>query len=230
MNAKILGVISGLALIFIIGVVYYFSGGKTVESPHGSTENTISNQTKTMETKPKTYKASMKTDAGVIGLELYPAVAPNTVENFITLAQKGFYDGIKFHRVVPGFVIQGGDPLSKTNDPRVGSGGPGYQFEDEINPKALGLSDTEIKALETQGYKYNFSLASIPMDVGALAMANAGPNTNGSQFFIVAESQQPYLNGKHTVFGRVVTGMDVVRKVKQGDVIQSIAIEEIPTS
>ncbi len=223
---KILGVIVGLALVFIIGAVYYLSGGKTVESSPGSTESAISDQTKTMETKIKTYKVSMKTDAGVIQLGLYSAVAPKTVDNFITLAKKGFYDGIKFHRVVPGFVIQGGDPLSKTNDPRTGSGGPGYQFEDEINPKALGLSDAEIKVLESQGYKYDFSLPSLQMEVGALAMANAGPDTNGSQFFIVSDSPQPYLNGKHTVFGKVTDGMDVVKKIKQGDVIQSVVVIE----
>lgn len=223
---KILGIIVGLALVFIIGVVYYLSDARTVESPSESVKSPMSNQTKTMETKIKTYKVSMKTDAGVIQLELYPAIAPKTVENFITLAQKDFYNGTKFHRVIVGFMVQGGDPLSKTNDPGTGSGGPGYQFEDEINPKTLGLSDAEIKVLEAQGYKYDFSLASLPMEVGALAMANAGPNTNGSQFFIVTESAQPHLNGRHTVFGRVVAGMDVARKIKQGDVIRSVAIEE----
>ncbi|KKW28790.1 MAG: peptidyl-prolyl cis-trans isomerase cyclophilin type, partial [Parcubacteria group bacterium GW2011_GWB1_52_7] len=147
------------------------------------------------------------------------------VDNFIKLAKSGFYNGMKFHRVVPGFVIQGGDPLSKTDDPRVGSGGPGYTFADEINPRVLGLGEEAIQALEAQGYQYDFSLSSLPVDVGALAMANSGPNTNGSQFFIVTESPQTHLNGKHTVFGKVVKGMDVVRKIKQGDVIVKITIQ-----
>lgn len=174
----------------------------------------------------KTIKAVIKTAKGDIGLDLYPGVAPKTVANFVKLSHEGFYNGTKFHRVVNDFVIQGGDPLSKTDDPRVGGGGPGYTFEDEINPKGLGLSEGEIKGLQDAGYVYNFSLASLPVDIGAIAMANSGPNTNGSQFFIVTTRPQPHLNGRHTVFGRVTGGIGVVRKISQGDVIMSVSITD----
>ena len=113
-----------------------------------------------------------------IAIELFDDDAPKTVENFVKLARDGFYDGVIFHRVIPDFMIQGGDPTG------TGSGGPGYQFEDEFNDHKVVR--------------------------GALAMANAGPNTNGSQFFIVTTDAAPWLDGKHTVFGRVTDGMDVV--------------------
>ena len=127
--------------------------------------------------------ATLHTNHGSIALELYPGAAPKTVENFVKLAREGFYDGVAFHRVIPDFMIQGGDPTG------TGSGGPGYSFEDEIN---------ELKVTR-----------------GALAMANAGPNTNGSQFFIVTADACPWLDGKHTVFGRVTDGMDVVDKISE---------------
>jgi peptidyl-prolyl cis-trans isomerase B (cyclophilin B) len=122
--------------------------------------------------------ATLHTNHGPIGIELYPDDAPKTVENFTKLAQDGYYDGIIFHRVIPDFMIQGGDPTG------TGRGGPGYTFEDEFNEHKV--------------------------ERGALAMANAGPNTNGSQFFIVTADACPWLDGKHTVFGRVTDGMDVV--------------------
>src|SRR5262252_2935945 len=122
--------------------------------------------------------ATMQTNHGAIELELYDADAPKTVENFVKLSREGFYDGVIFHRVIPDFMIQGGDPTG------TGSGGPGYQFEDEFNDRKV--------------------------ERGALAMANAGPNTNGSQFFIVTADACPWLDGKHTVFGKVTSGMDVV--------------------
>ena len=122
-------------------------------------------------------KATLQTNHGLIELELHDEDAPKTVENFKKLARDGFYNGVIFHRVIPDFMIQGGDPTG------TGSGGPGYQFEDEFN-------DHEVVR-------------------GALAMANAGPNTNGSQFFIVTTESASWLNGKHTVFGRVANGMDV---------------------
>jgi cyclophilin family peptidyl-prolyl cis-trans isomerase len=122
--------------------------------------------------------ATMQTNRGTIELELHDGDAPATVENFKKLAGEGFYDGVIFHRVIPDFMIQGGDPTG------TGSGGPGYQFEDEFNDRKV--------------------------ERGALAMANAGPNTNGSQFFIVTADACPWLDGKHTVFGRVTAGMDVV--------------------
>jgi peptidyl-prolyl cis-trans isomerase B (cyclophilin B) len=127
--------------------------------------------------------ATLHTNHGAIVLELYPDDAPKTVENFVKLATDGFYDGVIFHRVIPDFMIQGGDPTG------TGRGGPGYQFEDEFNDRKI------IR--------------------GALAMANAGPNTNGSQFFIVTADAASWLDGKHTVFGKVTDGMDVVDTIAQ---------------
>jgi cyclophilin family peptidyl-prolyl cis-trans isomerase len=127
--------------------------------------------------------ATLQTNRGAIELELYDEDAPKTVENFRKLAEDGFYDGVIFHRVIPDFMIQGGDPTG------TGTGGPGYQFEDEFN--------------------------SHPVARGALAMANAGPNTNGSQFFIVTADACPWLDGKHTVFGGVTNGLDVVDAISQ---------------
>jgi len=177
------------------------------------------------QTLPETIMATISTSAGDIQLELYPKVAPKTVINFANLAGQKFYDGTKFHRVISDFMIQGGDPNSKDDDPsNDGQGGPGYAFEDEINPKSLGLNDEQIASLESQGYKYNYELESMPVAVGTIAMANSGPNTNGSQFFIVTEKDQPHLYGKHTVFGKVIKGMDVVRATKQGDTIKSIKV------
>jgi cyclophilin family peptidyl-prolyl cis-trans isomerase len=129
--------------------------------------------------------ATLHTSEGAIEVELYPDDAPKTVENFIKLSRDGFYDGVIFHRVIPDFMIQGGDPTG------TGTGGPGYEFEDEFN---------EHKVVR-----------------GALAMANAGPNTNGSQFFIVTAEATPWLDGKHTVFGRVTSGMEVVDRIAQAD-------------
>ena len=162
--------------------------------------------------------AIVETAKGNIKLELYSADAPKTVANFVSLINKGFYNGLKFHRVIADFMIQGGDPKGD------GSGGPGYSFEDEMNPWSLGLSDETIKSYEAQGYQYTKNLTSHKMVPGALAMANAGPNTNGSQFFIVTQQDQPHLDGKHTVFGRVVEGMDIVRKIQQGDIMKEIKI------
>ena len=122
--------------------------------------------------------ATLHTNHGPIDVELYPDDAPKTVDNFVKLARDGFYDNLIFHRVIPDFMIQGGDPTG------TGSGGPGYQFEDEFNQHKVAR--------------------------GALAMANGGPNTNGSQFFIVTADSCPWLDGKHTVFGKVTSGMETV--------------------
>jgi len=168
---------------------------------------------------------TIETDKGNIRLELDKNAAPKTVENFVKLAQEGFYDGIKFHRVEENFVIQAGDPLSKDDDPtNDGQGGPGYAIEDEINPESLGLSDEAISQLAYVGYKFDYSLKSIPHKVGVISMANAGPNTAGSQFFIVTSKDEPDLNGRYTAFGQVTEGMDVVRQIKQGDIINKITI------
>jgi peptidyl-prolyl cis-trans isomerase B (cyclophilin B) len=129
--------------------------------------------------------ATLHTNHGAIELELYPDAAPKTVDNFTKLAGEGFYDGVIFHRVIPDFMIQGGDPTG------TGTGGPGYQFEDEFNEHKV--------------------------ERGALAMANAGPNTNGSQFFIVTAVACPWLDGKHTVFGKVTSGMEVVDEIQNVD-------------
>jgi len=173
-----------------------------------------------------TIQAIIKTNKGDIRLDLDKDAAPNTVDNFIKLAKEEFYNGIKFHRVESGFVIQAGDPLTKDDDPaNDGSGGPGYAFDDEINPKALGLDDTKIKALESQGYKFNYFLKSISHTIGTISMANSGPNTNGSQFFITLTDLSD-LDGRYTVFGRVVEGMDVVQEIKVGDIINKVEIKQ----
>ncbi|MCG2696402.1 MAG: peptidylprolyl isomerase [Candidatus Portnoybacteria bacterium] len=163
----------------------------------------------------KIIKVTIQIEKGSIELELYRKAAPNTVDNFIKLAEQGFYDGVRFHRVVEDFMIQSGDP---------GTGGPGYTFEDEINPKALGLSDELIAQLQNQGYTFNFLLKSIPHKVGTISMANSGPNTNGSQFFIITTKDQPDLDGRYTAFGQVISGMDVVQEIEQGDIINKIII------
>ncbi len=143
-----------------------------------------------------TLSATIKTSKGDIRLSLFDAIAPLTVANFANLAQKGFYNGLKFHRVIADFMVQGGCPLG------TGSGGPGYAFKDECSP-------------------------SLKHDKpGILSMANAGPNTNGSQFFIT-HVPTPWLNGKHTVFGAIIdeTDQKTVNAIRQGDVIESISIE-----
>lgn len=143
----------------------------------------------------KTYRAKMETSKGLIELELYPEYAPKTVNNFVFLAQEGYYDGVIFHRVINDFVIQGGDPTG------TGAGGPGYKFKDELlgNP--------------------------LKHETNVISMANAGPNTNGSQFFIT-HSPQAHLDGKHTVFGKVVTGADVIDAIQQGDQMEKVEISE----
>jgi cyclophilin family peptidyl-prolyl cis-trans isomerase len=129
--------------------------------------------------------AILHTSEGDVAIQLFPEDAPRTVENFTKLAQDGFYDGLIFHRVIPDFMIQGGDPKGD------GTGGPGYQFEDEFNEHRV--------------------------ERGALAMANAGPNTNGSQFFIVTTDAAPWLDGKHTVFGKITKGQDVADRISMVD-------------
>jgi cyclophilin family peptidyl-prolyl cis-trans isomerase len=130
-------------------------------------------------------QATLHTSMGTIAIELFDDDAPKTVANFKKLAGDGFYNSVIFHRVIPDFMVQGGDPTG------TGSGGPGYTFEDEFNNQKV--------------------------ERGALAMANAGPDTNGSQFFIVTADACPWLDGKHTVFGRVTDGMDVVEAMSDVD-------------
>lgn len=140
------------------------------------------------------YTVVIETDKGSIELELYPEYAPITVNNFVTLAQDGYYDGLIFHRVIANFMIQGGDPTG------TGRGGPGYKFQDEFKDNPLRH------------------------DAKVISMANAGPNTNGSQFFIT-HSPQPHLDGKHTVFGKVTSGKDVVDAIRQGDAMTKVTAE-----
>ncbi|MBW8849188.1 MAG: peptidylprolyl isomerase [Xanthomonadales bacterium] len=137
--------------------------------------------------------ANFDTDRGPIRIELFADKAPLTVASFVNLAQRGFYDGLTFHRVIADFMVQGGCPQGR------GTGGPGYKFEDETS----------------NGVRH---------ERGVLSMANAGPNTNGSQFFIT-HVPTPWLDGKHTVFGKVVEGMDAVDAIRQGDGIKSVKIE-----
>jgi peptidyl-prolyl cis-trans isomerase B (cyclophilin B) len=139
--------------------------------------------------------AIIHTDKGDIELQLFAERAPKTVENFVTLNEKGFYDGLTFHRVIPDFMIQGGCPQG------TGTGGPGYTFEDEFHPDLKHDS------------------------AGILSMANAGPNTNGSQFFIT-HVPCPWLDGKHAVFGKVLAGQEVVDAIVQGDKINKITITD----
>jgi peptidyl-prolyl cis-trans isomerase B (cyclophilin B) len=143
----------------------------------------------------KKYAATFDTTRGSIVVDLFPKEAPATVNNFVFLAREGFYDGTVFHRVIANFMIQGGDPTG------TGRGGPGYRFEDE-----------------TKGNPHKHQ-------TGSLSMANAGPNTNGSQFFIT-HIKTDWLDGKHTVFGQVRSGQDVVNAVQQGDKLNSVKIEE----
>ncbi len=152
----------------------------------------------------RSYSARFKTERGEIVTELFAADAPLTVENFVNLARAGFYDATTFHRVIPGFMAQGGDPTG------TGTGGPGYKFGDELSTKRRHDGP------------------------GVLSMANAGPNTNGSQFFLTF-GPTPHLDGRHTVFGRVTSGMDVLRSIRErdpqrdpkpGDRIDTIEIQE----
>ena len=141
----------------------------------------------------KKYTATIETRKGKLVLELFAADVPVTVNNFVFLARDGYYDGVKFHRVIADFMAQGGDPAG------TGAGGPGYTFADEFTSHKHGT--------------------------GALSMANAGPNTNGSQFFITY-SPQPHLDNVHSVFGRLIEGMDVLKKLQNGDTMKKVTIEE----
>ena len=140
------------------------------------------------------YQVAIDTDRGTITMELDPQLAPNSVNHFVALARDGFYNGLTFHRVVPDFVIQGGDPEGS------GRGGPGYKWNDE-----------PVKGEYT---------------LGAVAMANAGPNTNGSQFFICIDDCRRKLDKAYNLFGYVIDGIDVAQKIQQGDVMKTITISE----
>ena len=148
--------------------------------------------------------ATFETNRGTIVAELYDKEAPGTVANFEKLANSGFYDGVKFHRVIPEFVVQGGDPLSRdlpAGHPRIGTGGPGYTIK-----------------CETAGNPHKH-------EVGALSMAHAGKDTGGSQFFMVLDERNTrHLNGVHTVFGKITGGLDVMKKIQKDDVMKSVRV------
>ncbi len=194
----IFAVLSAIAVLIVVWVVTMKEKTPTVEQPISAgqpivelstTTVKIVTEVKSIKTNPMTI-ATITTNKGTITLELYAAQAPKTVENFKKLANEGFYNGTRFHRVIKGFMIQGGDPLSKNlaDANRWGTGGPGYSFADEIH--------TDNKN-----------------NIGTISMANSGPNTNGSQFFINVGNNN-FLDTKHTVFGRVTAGMDVVAAIE----------------
>lgn len=165
-----------------------YSQNESINTPNTPTPN----DTTMSEPSKEGTVVLMKTSKGDITLQLFDSAAPKTVKNFLDLAADHFYDAVQFHRVIPQFMIQGGDPLTKSQPKNLaihGTGGPGYKFEDEFNA---------------------FKLVK-----GRLAMANAGPNTNGSQFFIVTADATPWLDGRHTVFGEVINGMDVVSAIEK---------------
>lgn len=181
-----------LAVVFVGGMVWMNGQARpqeqrVPESVTLSKESTTT--TPTLKTTSMTI-ATVTTNKGIITLELFTERASKTVENFKKLANEGFYNGTRFHRVIKGFMIQGGDPLSKnlSDQNRWGTGGPGYQFADEITPANKN-------------------------DIGTISMANSGPNTNGSQFFINTANNN-FLDTKHTVFGRVTSGMEVVTAIE----------------
>lgn len=181
----------------VLGLVVVLGGVLFVSARYADAPAMPDNEERSMSTTTQNPRAIMTTNYGVIELELFADKAPKTVENFVTLARDGFYDGTMFHRVMSDFMIQGGDPntrLEPENWQIHGTGGPDYMFEDEINDVLLVR--------------------------GVLAMANRGPNTNGSQFFIVTAEATPWLDGKHTAFGRVTSGMDVV------DAIEAVKVNE----
>jgi len=190
---KILTFFLSMVIVFSLGCQNKNDNAKTAAHDESKSENSYSN----LKGNEKLY-AIIETGMGKIEILLFDADAPKTVNNIVSLAQKGYYNGIIFHRVIEGFMIQGGDPTG------TGMGGEsiyGKPFEDE------------------------FSIALRHDSPGILSMANSGPNTNGSQFFIT-HSPQPHLNGKHTVFGKVVNGIEVVDEIEQGDKMIQVTVVE----
>jgi len=196
MNGRTVSILLAVAVVAVgFGSWHYWyttgassQPGSLLETatPAGQPQAEVEASQKTM---ADTIQVTLKTNHGDVTIELFPKDAPATVENLIKLSRDGFYNGTRFHRVIKGFMIQGGDPNSKDDDwSNDGTGGPGYTFKDEINSHKIVR--------------------------GTLAMANAGPATNGSQFFIVTAEATPWLDGKHTAFGRVTAGMDVVEKIE----------------
>ena len=208
--AKIMFGVIGIVVLALIIMMVMADDQSTLVDNNTNVTNTsninITNNLNTNMSEDKTYtfpgklpderivnkQVKIETSKGVIEFELYPEDAPKTVSNFVYLTEEGYYDGVTFHRVEPGFVIQGGDPLG------TGTGGPGYKFEDESVTKEY--------------------------DLGIVAMANAGPNTNGSQFFIMLDNNDT-LPKDYTIFGKVTSGIEIVKQIEIGDVMTKVAIE-----
>lgn len=212
MSTKTITIASIVALIIIVNAWFYFDNGGakkmedaynatstesakqyiTIESANQTDANNaqqVTNQTTQTAMKNFSHTITIKTNKGTIVFETYDADAPETAKKFVTLANKGFYNGVIFHRVIPGFMIQGGDPTG------TGMGGPGYKFADELDPN-------------TPSYKAGYAR-------GTVAMANSGPNTNGSQFFIMHKDYP--LPHNYTIFGRVISGMEVVDAIANAE-------------
>ena len=197
-----------IVTIIIIFGLWFFTSNKNQEKTIINSNNQPASAQSPSGAKEETMNATLHTNKGDITIEFFEKQAPNTVANFAKLAKEGFYDGVKFHRVIKGFMIQGGDPLSK-DDSKMnlwGTGGPGYSFADELG----------------KGNENNRN------DIGTIAMANSGPDPNGSQFFINVASNN-FLDAKHVVFGKVVSGMDVVRKIESTPTLLP-GIADRPTS
>ncbi len=197
MDTTYKGILTAAVLIALLGGVYYFSARTSPDITKSGSDADINaivqnNSTTNSMDNSTNPTVILQTNFGDIKLELLANDAPKTVENFLKLAQTGFYDGVKFHRIIPNFMIQGGDPNSKDDDwTNDGIGGPGYKFKDELDPNTVSAK---------RGYVR-----------GTLAMANAGPNTNGSQFFIMHQDYAlPHL---YTIFGKVLSGIEVVDKI-----------------
>lgn len=190
---KLTWIIIGLVGAAAVGSIILLQGPFSKGSADNSGPNDASQKAQALSPLPSSHLVTLDTNFGLIQFETYDADAPKTVENFVTLARKGFYNGLTFHRVIKGFMIQGGDPNcgARASSGPCGAGGPGYVFEDELNPSAASYQ---------AGYKK-----------GVVAMANAGPNTNGSQFFIMLEDVA--LPRNYTIFGKVVAGQDVVEAI-----------------
>ena len=205
-----------LALI-ITGIVSFYQWRGRIAEENKNNPPKVTKPNREEMKKIENELVVFETSMGNFKLELYPEAAPLTVNNFRRLVAEKFFDGTIFHRVINDFMIQGGgyDEKSVSKD-------PGYKFKDEINAKSLGLDETTIKSYTEEGYKYDAKLKSIKLDYGVLAMANAGPNTNSSEFFIISKKDgvnyqdaTPWLIGRHTGFGRVVQGMEVVEKIQK---------------
>ena len=192
MSTKSLSRIAGITLV-LVALLLASCGGQAPEPAPAPEPKTYSAPPPMTIDTSKQYTATIETEKGNLVLELFASDVPVTVNNFVFLAHEGFYNGTTFHRVIPGFMAQGGDPTG------TGTGTPGYSFADEFT------EHTHV--------------------TGALSMANSGPNTNGCQFFITY-TPQPHLDGKHTVFGQLIEGTDVLEKIEQGDTIIRITIEE----